>query len=140
MSIWIWTGIIIFCLIFEFITVGDLITIWFAISGIFALFANILGANDTIQILIFIILAFILIISLRKICLKVLSKQITHDDPNSLTGHKVQLIEPITSKQNGTGKYNGTLWECKSEDGSSIKAGEIVYIVKTEGNKLIVKK
>ena len=60
MMLWIWLGVIIVTAIIELVTI-DLVSIWFTLGGIGALIAYALGLNQTIQIIIFIILSVICI-------------------------------------------------------------------------------
>lgn len=143
---WIWTGIIVFSLIFEFITVGDLFTIWFAAAGLITLICKwLLGETiitTTIQVIMFVILSCIALLTLRPLCIKYLK-----NSPNEKTNidamleSTVTLIESIEPNKYGTAKLNGIIYNCISinpED--TIEANTICKVVKITGNKLVVEK
>ncbi|WRK52339.1 hypothetical protein SD457_18300 [Coprobacillaceae bacterium CR2/5/TPMF4] len=62
----IWLGITIVAAIIEILTT-DLVSIWFAAGGIVSLIACLLGASQTIQIVLFAIVSIFTIIIVRPI-------------------------------------------------------------------------
>ena len=139
MAIWIWTAVVGLSLIVEFITT-ELVSIWFAAAGLVSLIMAALGANYIWQIVIFIVLSAGLLLGVRKFAKAQLTKHTEKTNTDALIGTTHTLITDIGSEQVGVIKLNGVEWNCTTEDGSSIPAGEKVVIVKVQGNKFIVKK
>lgn len=71
----IWLGITIVAAIIEILT-ADLVSIWFAFGGVIALISCLLGASQTIQIALFVIVSVITIITVRPIAKKYLRSNI----------------------------------------------------------------
>ncbi len=72
--LWVWGIITAIALVFEFLT-SYLISIWFASGGLITLLVVALAPNLNFiwQILIFAGISVVLLLSLRKICLKLLN-------------------------------------------------------------------
>lgn len=138
MDIWVWTGIIVTCLILEFFS-SELICIWFSTAGVISLILAICHVPLWIQIVTFVVLSIILIFSLRKLCKKLLRGKDEKTNSDSLIGKKFKLISDLTEDIMGTIKINGVIWNCEGIDGFCAKEGELVQIVEIKGNKLIVK-
>ena len=140
--IWIWLAVVAVSLIVEFITM-DLTSIWFAIAGLIALILSAIpGITWEIQLIVFIILASLLIIFVRKIAKRVLakSKEDTNTNLDSIVGKRTKLLSPITSDEKGTISINGVTWNVVSVDGEEIEEGKVVEVTQISGNKLIVRK
>ncbi len=138
MEIWVWTGIIVTCLILEFFS-SELICIWFSTAGVVSLILAICKVPLWIQIVAFVVLSILLIFSLRKLCKKLLRGKDEKTNSDGLIGKKYKLISAITEDSKGTVKINGVIWSCEGFEGFCAKEGEIVQIVDINGNKLIVK-
>ncbi len=138
---WIWLAVIVVTAVVEMLTM-EVVSIWFTFGAIipFILSAtNVVGWE--IQIIVFVVVSAVLILSLRKITKKFLlrnSNEKTNLD--SIIGKKYRLIDRTDFENNGTVKVNGVVWSVLSDNGEAIESGEIVQIVKIDGNKLIVKK
>lgn len=138
MEIWVWTALIVVSAVLEFFT-SELISIWFTASGIVSLILAFCGVSLTIQVIVFVVLAFVLIIALRKVCLKILKKTDIPTNADSVIGTQVTLLEDITTENLGQAKINGIVWSVTGENGFVAKKGEKVYVKEIKGNKLIVK-
>lgn len=138
-SIIFWTIICAGCLIFEFITVGDLVSIWFSlgalITGIVSLFVD----NITVHVAIFVCFSAISMLLLRPICLKALKRTGGKTNLEAIMDKTVKIIEPILSDKMGTAKLEGVIWNCVTSDGEEVASGTICKVVEIQGNKLIVK-
>ena len=51
MMVWIWCAVMLIALVIEVVTVGNLVTIWFAVGGFFALLCALLEANYIVQVI-----------------------------------------------------------------------------------------
>ena len=138
MDILVWAIICVFCLIAEAITVGDLITIWFALGALFACIVSIFTESVTVEVVVFVVVSFISLLSLRPIIVKVL-KGDKKANINSMVGMEIKLLSPITPDDPGTTKIDGVVWRAVSADDKPIEAYTYCEIVQVEGNKLIVK-
>ena len=120
----------------------DLISVWFAAGAVLPfLLSAIGGVPIEIQITLFIVGSVLLVIFVRKYAQKWLFKNMdtkTNVDANKGKQHK--LIEGIDFEQNGAIKINGVVWTAISENNEKIEVGEIVEIVRVEGNKMVVKR
>ena len=138
---WVWMGVIVATAIIEFSTM-ELVSIWFTFGAIVPFILA--GTNATsweIQLIIFIAISAVLILSLRRITKKFLlrnSKGKTNLD--AIIGKHVRMIDEADFDSIGTVKVNGVIWNAVGESQETIESGTIVEIVKVDGNKLIVKK
>ena len=137
---WVWLAVIVVTIVVEAFTM-EIISIWFTVGAIpsFVLAGfDVLGWE--IQLVIFIVLSAVLILSLRKITKNFLLKN-SNAKTNlaSIIGTKVRMIEMTDFDSIGTVKINGVTWSAVGEKGETIESGTVVEIIKIEGNKLFVK-
>ena len=135
----IWTIICVSCLIFEFVTIGEIVTIWFALGSFITCIAAALGANFTTRIIIFLSVSFISLLVVRPICVKALKKSKGDSSLNTSVGQTVRIIEPVLEDKMGTAKINSVTWNCISVNGEEIASGTVCVVVEVKGNKLVVK-
>lgn len=121
----IWILIIILLVLIE-VTKKNSKTMWFAVSGIFALIAALIIKKFIIEFAVFIIGGIILL------KLKPFSKE------ENLIGKKVIVTKKITKSKNGEIKINNKTYIASSNE--TIKINEKVEIIKEENNILKVKK
>lgn len=136
---WIISGVIFF--IVEVLT-SQIVTIWFAVGAIGAIFANVLGCNLTEQIVVFALLSFITLILARPYLKKFTQTKIQPTNADMYIGSEAIVIEDINNT-NGTGqvKVKGSVWSAKSTDNNIIIIKNTVVTVKEiSGVKLIVEK
>ena len=138
---WVWIGIIVLTVILELATM-ELVSIWFTFGAIVPLIlAATKAVGAEIQIIIFIVISAILIISLRKITKKWLLKNSNEKtNTDALIGQKFKMLEKTDFETVGTVKVNGVVWSAIEENREIIEKDQLVEIVKISGNKLIVKK
>lgn len=133
---YIWLIIIIILGIIEAMT-ANLVSIWFIISGLFALITSFIFDNFLIQFAIFVVLGVLLLITTRDILeKKLVSKEKTNLD--RIIGMKGVVTEEIDELKIGEVKVDGKAWSAVSS--TKIKVGEVVKILRIEGVKLIVKR
>ena len=137
---WIWLGLIVVAVIVEIATL-DLVSVWFAIGAIIPFILSAIGGIAIeIQVVVFVVISALLIIFLRKYAQKLLFKNM-----NSKTNIDVQigrvyrLLSDVDFENNGSVKINDVVWTAVSEDGNLIEKGQLVEIVRVEGNKMIVR-
>ena len=137
--IWIWLGVVVITMLLEFISV-DMIAVWFSAGALVALILS-LFTPYWVQIIVFIVVSTVLLLSFRKLVLKFLtSKEKVKTNVDALVGHNYKLLTPIINEQMGTIKINGVIWNAKTEnDDQKITEGNMVEVIKISGNKVIVK-
>ena len=138
-DIWIWVAVIGASLLLEFVTM-DITSIWFSIGGLVALLLAAFNVAFEIQIVVFVVLSAVLLLTLRRWARnKLLSSEGT-TNIDLMKKEKFELLTSITEHEKGTVKYSGVIWNAISEDDKPIPAGAFVHIVEVKGNKLVVKK
>lgn len=140
MYFWLWLSVLIVSVVIELLTVGNLISIWFALGSLAAMVANELSLNFYLQAIIFILFSIISLLVFRPLATKYLRGNIVKTNADRALGQVVKLLEPITQDTWGSVKVNGVIWHCISYDNKEIAIGESVKVLAIEGAKLIVKK
>ncbi|MBP3337621.1 MAG: NfeD family protein [Clostridia bacterium] len=136
----IWILLIIAFIVIESATVS-LISIWFAGGALVALLALLLGADVTIQILVFLLVSVLCIVLLRKFALNSVKNKKSKTNIDRIIGQEIILKEGISDELGaGLAIINDVEWKVKSENGELIPAGEKVKVVDVEGVKLVVKR
>ena len=135
-----WLAAVIVLGVVEAITVG-LVTVWFAVGALAALISSLFGGPLWLQILLFIVVTAVTLVTTRPLVKKYFGKN-SHKATNAdmVIGKKAHVTEAIDNLM-GTGavKCMGKEWSARSENGEAIAKGETVTAVKIEGVKLIVK-
>lgn len=139
----LWCIVFIVAIIAEVAT-ASLVSIWFCFGSIVALIANLLGATENIQIILFFTVSFVSFCLLYEILKNSLLKSKTKLSSNierniGKTGKCIESIDNITGK--GMVIVDGVNWSARTEtDEISIVEGDLVEILKVEGVKVIVRK
>ncbi len=137
----VWLVLTIVLAVIELTTLG-LITIWFAIGSVFALFVALLGGNTWVQLIIFVIVSALTMLTVRPLATKYINSKIKKTNIDAVIGRKLIAKTDIDNVK-GTGKVDmdGSTWLATSSiDEVVIKAGEEVRVVRVSGAKLIVEK
>lgn len=137
---WVWLGVIIITIVLELITT-DLISIWFTLGAVIPF---ILATTNSLdfewQILIFIVVSLVLILSLRKVTKKFLLRNAnTKTNTDALVGQKFRLLSKTDFENVGTVKVKDVEWSVVGDNGQFIDKGAIVEVTGISGNKLIIK-
>ena len=138
---WIWLAVIAVALIVEIVTL-DLVSIWFSFGAIIPFILSAIGGIPLeIQIVVFVVVSAVLIIFIRKYAQKWLFKNMNaKTNIDVYIGKTYKLLEETNPDKCGSLKINGVVWTAIGENGETIEKGEVVEIVKVDGNKMIVKK
>lgn len=135
--IWMILGFIL--LIAEMFTASFFI-MWFGISALFTALLSWLWIDSfTLQLLIFAIVSFLLVLFTRKLANKMSgepSRKITQDEIIGKTGIVTETILSDNSK--GLVKMNGQVWRAVSEKGTEIERGKTVIVKRLYGVKIYV--
>lgn len=136
----IWLIVMVFMVVFELITVGNLISVWFAIGAFFAMLTSMWTDNILIQVIVFGVTSLLSLFLIRPITAKALRGNSISTNADRLIGRQFKLSEAIKEDQWGTIKVNGIDWSVTTVDQSEIEKNETVEVLALEGVKLIVKK
>ena len=140
--IFLWLGIIILTIVLE-ATSYDLISIWFSAGALVSMILAIIDAttkleiNWVAQVLVFVIVSLILILSLRPVTKKYLKRIDVKTNIDTIVGKHGIVVDAIESGERGTVKVDGVIWTAISND--DVLSDEKVEVLAIEGNKLIVK-
>lgn len=138
-----WLIAVAILLLIEILTLG-LTTIWFAGGAFIAFFIALAGGSLYLQLIIFILVSFVLLLFTRPIALKYFNNNRTKTNLDALPGREGKVLEEINNFK-GTGRIdiNGQEWTARKENQNTeedtIPAGEIVIVTGISGVKVIVK-
>ena len=127
-------------LLIEIATLG-LTTIWFAAGAVIGLIASAMGVPPVIQFVLFIVVSFLLLLTIRPSAVKKFNKNRSKTNIDAIKEETGKVIETIDNF-NGTGvvQLDGKEWTARAaEDNVVIEAGKKVSVVEIRGVKLIVK-
>lgn len=139
-EVFIWLAILTFFLVAEAVTV-QLTTIWFAGGALVAALAAGMGAEEWLQIILFLAVSLILLILARPVLKKCLNNGMVRTNVNSLMGQSAVVIQKIDNlAQTGQVRINDIEWLARtSDDKEIIPEKTVVTITEVRGVKLIVK-
>ena len=116
-----------------------LISIWFALGALGAILVALLGGGLMLQITVFLLLATILLLSLRGIVRRHIRPRISKTNIDSVIGATGIVLSPVDNiAALGQVQVNGVEWAARSTDGTQIPAGTLVRVDKIEGVKVFV--
>ena len=119
----------------------QLMSIWMAAGALAALIAFWLGANFTVQFIIFAVVSILLIGLTRPFVKRFVNVKTEKTNTDGLVGKKAIVISEISNLENkGRIKISGMEWSAKADDDTKIADGETVEIIKIEGVKAIVRR
>lgn len=138
--LYFWIILSVVLIIIEAVTV-QLVTIWFAIGSIFALFANLLKLSIPVQVIIFATVSVIALIATRPIVKKIVNNKKVPTNSDRIIGKPAVVTETVNnSAAQGKIMVFGIIWTARSENGEIIEKDETVFIKRIEGVKAIVSK
>lgn len=135
----IWIVLIIVFAVGEILTVG-LTSIWFAGGALAALIVSALGANEVVQVIVFVAVSLILLFFTRPWALKYLKPHLTRTNYEEALEQKVNVTETIdNTKGTGTAVLKGQEWTARAyEDGKVLEAGTLAQVKEIRGVTLYV--
>ena len=135
----IWIILIIVFAVGEIITVG-LTSIWFAGGALAALLVSALGANEIVQVIVFVAVSLLLLFFTRPWALKYLKPHLTRTNYEEALEQKVNVTETIdNTKGTGTAVLKGQEWTARAyEDGMVLESGTIARVKEIRGVTLYV--
>ena len=116
-----------------------LISIWFALGALGAILVALLGGGLMLQITVFLLLATILLLSLRGIVRRHIRPRISKTNIDSVIGATGIVLSPVDNiAALGQVQVNGVEWSARSTDNTHIPAGTLVKVDRVEGVKVFV--
>ena len=136
---WIWIGVLVASIVIEACTL-DLISGWFAVGALIPLILSACNVGWEIQVVVFVIVSAVSMISLRKVAIKYLFKNSnSKTNVDALVGKTVRMLTETDFDTVGTVKVNDVVWSAVGVNQETIEKGQLVEVVAIEGNKLKVK-
>ena len=135
---WVWLAALVIFAIVEASTV-TLVSIWFVGGSLAALIAALCGGELWLQVVLFLAVSILLLLSLRPLLRKFYSpKKIQTNAPANI-GKLAIVTEDIDNlRSTGAVKLSGVVWTARSNSGAVIPIGTVVRITGLEGVKLFV--
>lgn len=141
MEVYVWVIAFIVLAAIEIVTF-QLVTVWFAIGAIAAFIASLLHGSLEVQLVVFLIVSFLLLLLVRPIAGRCLRTQPTKTNVDSLIGETATVTARIHNQEGfGKAKLGGQEWTAAaSKDEDVFEPGTKVRVAAIRGVKLIVKK
>lgn len=139
--VYIWIGVLIFCLVAEACTV-QLITIWFAVGSVGAMAAAAMGFGETVQLGVCLAIAIVMLLLLRPVVRGKLLTKVDRTNADRILDQTAIVIQTIDAKQEtGQIRLMGQIWSARASDPNDcIPEGETVVVVEISGVKAVVKR
>ncbi len=131
-----WLAVVLTLAIIELSTI-NLVSIWFVISGLFAMIVSLFTDNFTIQFAVFAIFGLIFLALTRKIVKKITPTKVK-TNIDRIIGMEGIVTEKITRNHSGEVKVDGKAWTAIAE--KTIDKGSLVKIIEINSTKLKVEK
>lgn len=136
---WIWLTVFAFFAIFEFVTPGNLITIWFAIGALAALLVQQIGANFVIQMIVFLLVSFGALLLMRPMTQNLMRGDTVATNADRLIGFQFRLERDLDPKHWYQQTINSDTWSIISARNHLIPANTWVEVISIDGVKLVVR-
>ena len=135
--VWIWLGVFAVALIVELAT-PQFLSLWFAVAAILCLGLSFIPSLPWWgQVIIFVVASAVLLVALRPVCKKYLTRKQVATNADSLVGREVRMIKEANFDQLGQAKVGDVIWSIKAKDDIPLYEGDIVTIIAIDGNKLV---
>ena len=122
----------------EGLTAG-LISIWFCLGSLVALFAAWLDAPLIVQIGLFVVVSVLSMAVIRPLARKYWQPRTEKTNADRILEHQGVVLETINNLQaSGQIKVGGSVWTARSANGEEIPEGTLVRVLRIEGVKAIV--
>ena len=124
----------------EIATLNALVSVWFAVGSLGAMFLAMGGVSFVWQMVMFVGLSAVILIATRPLVRKMQGRRYATNFELDI-GKTARVIEAIdNSLGEGRVRLEGTDWAARSEDGSPIEKDAVVTVKMVDGAKLIVSK
>ena len=134
----LWLVLLILFLVGEASTAA-VTTIWFAAGALAAMITALLGGQIWLQLVVFLVVSVILLLSLRPIVKKYLNPKKSRTNIDAVIGTEGYVLTEIDNlAATGRVKLGGMEWSARSTAGEKIPVGTLVKVDKIEGVKVFV--
>ncbi len=136
----IWLTVIVVAVVIEVATQVQLVTIWAALGGIAALIADVCGVDQTVQVIVFFAVTFIMLALTRPIVRKMTGKMSNVPTNADMNIGRVGKVTKIVDKNNGLFRVNvaGADWSAVMHDLTVPEVGSSILVERIDGVKLVV--
>ena len=136
---YIWAAIGLILIVVEMMT-GTFILLSFGIAAFIVAGASFMGfAHVYFQIVLFAAFGLLVLALIRQKKGRQTSAPTFENDRNQRFLIDSTLQQPILAGEEGTVSYQGSPWTARNVGSTTIRAGQIVLITKTEGIKIYIK-
>lgn len=137
----IWLTVIVVAVAVEVATQVQLVTIWAALGGIAALIAEVCGVDQTVQIIVFFAVTFILLALTRPLVKRITGKMPKIPTNADMNIGRVGKVTKIVDRNNGLFRVNvaGADWSAVMHDLTVPEVGSSILVERIDGVKLVVK-
>ena len=133
-----WLALLILFSVGEAVTVG-LTCVWFAVGALGGLLVAQFGGSMITQIIVFLVLSGLSLALVRPMAKKFLVPGYSATNADRVIGKTaVVTLEIDNLKGQGQVSIAGQSWTARSEDGSILREGEMVKVLRIEGVKVFV--
>ena len=133
----IWFAVIILAALIEINTM-DLASIWFSAGGLIAFILALVNFSPIGQVIVFIIVSLVLLVSVRPIVKNYLKTNVISTNSDRLIGKVAVCTKDIMTGERGEVKIDGKFWLAVSSGEEDILIDDKVEVLAIEGVKLIV--
>lgn len=139
MTIFYWLILFVVLVVLEMCTM-QLVSLWFAGGSLVAMLVLLLGGGTELQLSIFLIVSFVLVILVKPVADSKLKGHLTKTNVESLVGKNAKVTKQISGNEtSGAAIVNGLEWTAIAADGCSVyEEGTYVTIRGIRGVKLVV--
>lgn len=135
-----WILIFFVMIVVEVITVGNLVSVWFALGALGAWLCSFVTDSLAIHVIVFAIVSLVSLLIVRPLAAKALRGNVISTNADSLIGRQFTLSAPILENKWGEIKINGASWSATTARPETLPEGCRVEVIAIEGVKLIVRK
>ena len=135
----IWTIVIIGSIIIETET-SELVSCWFALSGLVCLVLAVCNVDLLTQCIVFVVVSALLVIATRPLIKKFNSNENIPTNSDKLIGMIGVVSKKVVGEEKGEIKVNYQKWTAISKCDEVFEVGEKALVRYIDGNKLIIEK
>lgn len=134
----VWLVLLILFLMAEGATAA-VTTVWFAGGALVAMLASLLGAELWLQVVLFLAVSILLLLSLRPLLKKYITPKKVRTNVDSVIGSEGIVLDRIDNIAcTGRVKLGGMEWTARSASDEIIEPGTVIRVEKIEGVKVFV--
>lgn len=135
----VWFSIFIIAALVEMNTM-DLTSIWFSVGALLSFVLAIAHAHEWIQVTVFLVTSFILVLLVRPIAKRYLKTNVISTNTDRLVGKVAVCTKMIIPGDRGEVKIDGKYWMAVTTGDEDIEVDEKVEVLAIEGVKLVVER